>query len=118
MNNSSPRFKVIDSNVRKDNSEDTSLHLGLISNPAKVKNNLLDMKIKETSETSTESSDSSSTSDETSRKSTTTKTSDKPKQFQMPNFGPSNNFKVPNVNQNQFNKPTIPQNNFIKHILC
>ena len=114
MNNSSPRFKVIDSNVRKDNSEDTSLHLGLISNPAKVKNNLLDMKIRETSETSTESSDSSSTSDETSRKSTTTKTSDKPKQFKMPNFGPPNNFKIPNVNQNNFNKPSIPQNNFNK----
>tara|TARA_Y100000385_G_C13068767_1_gene627978 strand:- start:529 stop:1830 length:1302 start_codon:yes stop_codon:yes gene_type:complete len=129
MNNSSPRFKVLDSNnkaMKKENSEDTSLHLGLISNPAKVKNNLLNLKINEDSETSTESSDSSSSSDETTSKktSTTTNTTAKPNTVKIPSFnlnGLNLNSGLPKPNNTPFTRPNVgtqntfkPQNTFVK----
>jgi hypothetical protein len=87
-NNSLKRISLLETNnvilksnnveVKKDISEDTSLHLGLLANPAKIVNNGLG-NFNITSDTSTESSDttnrrSSSSSDDstTSRRRTTT----------------------------------------------
>lgn len=116
MDNNSPnRINLLGANnvvlksnkveVKKDTSEDTSLHLGLLANPAKTKNNGLG-NFNITSDTSTESSEtnrrrSSSSSDDstTSRRRTTTTKQD------IPSF----NIKLPSSN------PSFTTNNVINH---
>ena len=106
MNNNSPnRINLLGSNnavlksnnleVKKDISEDTSLHLGLLANPAKIKNNGLG-NFDLTSDTTTESSDtkrSSTSSDDstTSRRRTTTTKQD------VPSFSMLNQNQIPIV---------------------
>ena len=137
MNNSSPnRINLLGSNnvvvksnnleVKKDISEDTSLHLGLLANPAKIKNNGLG-NFDLTSDTTTESSDtkrSSSSSDDstTSRRRTTTTKQDVPNFSMKPNPNPSfttnnviNNIKPTNTNSPKMNPSFKPPTNIPKN---
>ena len=139
MDNNSPnRINLLGANnvvlksnkveVKKDISEDTSLHLGLLANPAKTKNNGLG-NFDITSDTSTESSEtnrkSSSSSDDSTtsrRRTTTTKQTIPSFNMKKPSINPSfttnnlfNKLKPKNTNSPKMNPSFQPPKNIDKN---